>query len=112
MSVHYCSLKSLFHGEPVMSDLDNIKELSLYHFIGCPYCATVRVFIDQFDLAIEQKDILSNLVYRNELLKYGGKTQVPCLRVRNHKGETNWMYESESIIDYLCQINQQLAAIH
>ena len=95
-----------------MSDLDNIKGLSLFHFIGCPYCASVRVFIDQFELDIKQNDILSNLDYRNKLQKGGGKIQVPCLRVQKHQGGITWLYESEKIIDYLRQINQQLVVSH
>lgn len=92
-----------------MPDIDSAKELTLYHFIGCPYCAAVKVFIDQFDLDIEQKDILINPAYGKELLKEGGKAQVPCLRIESNQGEVNWLYESQHIIDYLRQINLQLA---
>lgn len=88
-----------------MPDIDNIKELSLYHYVGCPYCAAVKVFIDQIDLDIGQKEILINSVYRNELLQEGGKKQVPCLRIDTLQGETSWLYESQHIIEYLRQIN-------
>ena len=36
-----------------------------------------------------------------DLLNGGGKTQVPCLRIDNPDGETQWMYESDDIINYL-----------
>ena len=35
-----------------------------------------------------------------ELLKGGGKGQVPCLRIES-EGQVEWMYESDEIINYL-----------
>ncbi len=91
-----------------MYDLDNVNALSLYHFVGCPYCAAVSLFIDQSELNIEHRDISMNPLYQKELLKEGGKLQVPCLKIENQRGQVNWLYESQDILDYLGQINQQV----
>jgi glutathione S-transferase len=40
-------------------------------------------------------------VYREELKKYGGKIQVPCLRIKKEGGSDEWLYESNDIIKYL-----------
>ncbi len=36
-----------------------------------------------------------------ELIAGGGKLKVPCLRVGNEDGQTQWIYESGEIIGYL-----------
>ena len=36
-----------------------------------------------------------------ELVRGGGKTQVPCLRIETVDGQVEWMYESDDIIRYL-----------
>ena len=36
----------------------------------------------------------------NELLKEGGKREVPCLRIEEN-GRVQWMYDSKNIIAYL-----------
>jgi len=47
------------------------------------------------------KDILSQPVNNAVLIAGGGKSQVPCLRIEDDKGEVRWMYESLEIIKYL-----------
>ncbi len=72
-----------------------MQELTLYHFNGCPYCAKVRNYLAKEKITIPMKDILENPGFRDELLKIGGKTQVPCL-VINGKA----LYESMDIIKW------------
>ena len=36
-----------------------------------------------------------------DLIAGGGKSQVPCLRIEDEKGDVSWMYESLDIIRYL-----------
>lgn len=43
----------------------------------------------------------SNAQFAQELVRGGGKTQVPCLRIENETGDVQWMYESDDIIQYL-----------
>ena len=75
--------------------------LTLYHFPACPYCVHVARVIEQLTLKIETRDILRNHNYFEELRTGGGRTRVPCLRIRGDDGTSEWMYESADIISYL-----------
>ena len=69
--------------------------LTLYHFAGCPYCQRVRDFLSNKGITVSMKDTRENPVFRDELIKIGGKPQVPCL-VINGKA----LYESLDIIEW------------
>jgi len=73
-----------------------MQNLTLYHFMGCPYCQRVRDFLSKEGITIPMKDTHENAVYRNELIKIGGKPQVPCLVI-----DGKALYESLDIIDWL-----------
>ena len=77
------------------------KGLSLYQYRSCPYCAMTSYAIKQMGLNIEHRDILMQPEYRAELMQEGGSSQVPCLRIEKDDGETQWLYESTDIIEYL-----------
>ena len=70
-------------------------QLMLYHFQGCPYCARVRDYLSKEGIQIPMKDIHENPVYGKELLKIGGKSQVPCLVI-----DGKALYESGDIIEW------------
>lgn len=53
-------------------------------------------------IEVECKNILSNPIYKAELIEGGGKKQVPCLRIQEN-GSVRWLYESSDIIDYMKQ---------
>ncbi len=72
------------------------RRITLYHFERCPYCRTVRTFMDQHGIDIPQKDILTDPDAYQELLATGGRAQVPCLLVDGQA-----LYESEEIIRWL-----------
>jgi len=74
----------------------NTKRLILYHFESCPFCAKVRNFISANHLTIEMRDTRLNPEYRDELIKLGGKSQVPCLSI-----DGKALYESSDIITFL-----------
>ncbi len=76
------------------------QNLSLYQFHACPFCVKTRRTIRQLNLNIEYRDAKNNLAYRNELETEGGEIKVPCLRIEEN-GNIKWMYESDSIIEYL-----------
>ena len=84
------------------------KNLALYHYDSCPYCAKTRQAINAFGLEIELKNIQLNDQHRIELHEGGNKTQVPCLRINETSGETQWLYESDDIINYLAQQQNEL----
>ena len=71
-------------------------QLALYHFQGCPYCARVRDFLTKEGITVPMKDTHANAAYREELLKIGGKSQVPCLIV-----DGKAIYESLNIIEWI-----------
>ena len=79
------------------------KKLSLYHYDSCPFCAKTRRAIDKLGLEIELRNIEKNNQYRIELQQGGHKTQVPCLRIEQANSDTQWLYESDDIIEFLAQ---------
>jgi len=74
--------------------------IELYHSERCPYCVKVRVFLERASVPYVSKAVPMDQMtpLKNELLKLGGKTQVPFLvdPERNVK-----MYESDDIIEYV-----------
>ena len=58
---------------------------------------------DRSDLDLELRNT-SDRQNHAELIKGGGKTQVPCLRIDDGIGNVQWMYESDDIIQYLSKI--------
>ncbi len=76
------------------------ENLALYQFYACPFCIRTRRAIHRLNIPIELRDAQNNPKFRQELLTEGGAIQVPCLRIEEN-GQTNWMYESANIIDYL-----------
>lgn len=75
--------------------------LSLYHYASCPFCHRVSQFFKHNQIAIEERDILQNTAWREELLLGGGKTQVPCLKIERSDGSVEWLYESMDIMRYV-----------
>ncbi|HMQ11691.1 MAG TPA: glutathione S-transferase N-terminal domain-containing protein [Oligoflexia bacterium] len=77
-----------------------LKNYSIYQFEACPFCVKVRRHVKSLGLNMTYKDAKNDPTAREELLKNGGKIQVPCLRIKDGSKET-WMYESNDIIQYL-----------
>lgn len=80
---------------------NGIKSLSLYHYTACPFCAITRQAIAANNYPVELRNIQKQTQHRKDLLKGGGKQQVPCLRIQKDDGSETWMYESSDIISYL-----------
>ena len=72
-----------------------MPQLTLYHFAGCPYCQRVKDFLSKENISVPMKDIHANPEYRDELIKLGGKGQVPCLVI-----DGKALYESTDIIEW------------
>ena len=87
--------------KPVSQSLTKPKFV-LYHYAACPFCAITRSAIDYLDVEVEERDILKHNVYRSELLSGGGKAQVPCLKIEVGE-QSQWLYESKDIVQYLRQ---------
>ncbi|MEJ2453323.1 MAG: glutathione S-transferase N-terminal domain-containing protein [Candidatus Thiodiazotropha sp.] len=76
------------------------RQLALYHFPLCGYCLRVRRAIWRLNLHIELRNAADEARWRHELRDGGGRLQVPCLQIR-HPDRTEWLYESDDIINYL-----------
>lgn len=70
-------------------------ELVLYVSPNCPYCKKVTSYLNSQKRTIPTKNTQDPGV-RQELIRIGGKGQVPCL-VINGKA----LYESDAIIEWL-----------
>lgn len=72
-------------------------DLKLYMFESCPYCRKVMREIESSGRTdIEYHNIHQNEEDRLELIKVGGKQQVPCLFIDGKP-----MYESDDIVAWL-----------
>lgn len=79
----------------------NTKNLSLYHFEGCPYCQRVRDAMKRLKVEIELRDIRKNAEHLAALRDATGRQTVPVLRIEEGEGKTRWMPESLDIVAYL-----------
>ncbi len=75
-----------------------MKQLTLYYFEPCPYCQKVLRFMNEKKITIPIKDIHKDLQARDELIRIGGRGQVPCLVI-----DEKALYESDDIIKWLEQ---------
>lgn len=81
------------HATHEITPIPENAELILYKFDRCPYCRRTMAAIRQLDLELEYRDTRQNPQYREELIKIGGKSQVPCLLINGQP-----LYESSDII--------------
>ena len=77
------------------------KDLRLYQFDACGYCARVRSAIERLGLDVEIRQVDENLEYRREVIEATGRETVPVLRIEDSDGGVRWMPESREIIAYL-----------
>jgi glutaredoxin len=94
--------KGIVRTPQAQQDVDRqCRDLALYQFRTCPFCIKVRQEMRRLSLAIELRDAQHDTDHRQALLQGGGKTAVPCLRIRDDQGNSRWLYESGEIIAYL-----------
>jgi glutaredoxin len=79
-----------------------VEDLSLYHYVGCGWCAMVKREIEQLGLEISLCDIHQDPQNLRDLLDGTGRQTVPCLRIEEHGGQ-RWMHETRDIIAYLSE---------
>lgn len=77
------------------------RSMVLYQYRTCPFCMKVRREIHRLSLNIDTLDAQLEGVNRDELIRGGGQAKVPCLRITDQAGKSEWMYESGKIIAYL-----------
>lgn len=71
-------------------------ELFIRH--TCPYCQKVLAYLEGRGIQVPLRDISSDAAALEELVRIGGKQQVPCLFI---DGEP--LYESSDIIAHFAQ---------
>lgn len=76
------------------------SNLELYVKPGCPYCTKVLRFMSERGITIPLHDITDGSGSRDDLLRTGGKAQVPCLVI-----DGGALYESSDIVAYLAKLS-------
>ncbi len=77
------------------------QNLVLYQFSTCPFCIKVRQEMRRLSLPIEQRDAQHHAAHRAELLQGSGATRVPCLKITDAAGQSQWLTDSKAIVAYL-----------
>ncbi|MDB5930257.1 MAG: glutaredoxin [Polaromonas sp.] len=77
------------------------QSLTLYQYKTCPFCIKVRQEISRLSLKIQRIDAQPEGADRQALLAGGGQAKVPCLRITDSAGASQWLYDSEKIKAYL-----------
>ena len=75
--------------------------LVLYQYKTCPFCIKVRQEMRRLGLNVQKLDAQQPGQNREALASGGGKAKVPCLKITDRAGKTQWLYESGEIIKYL-----------
>jgi glutaredoxin len=75
--------------------------MSLYQFKACPFCVKVRRKLRKYSLNVELRDAKNNALFKDELIREGGKHKVPCLRIEDATLNVRWMYSSDDICSFL-----------
>ena len=98
------TLKGVVRPPEAQQQIDRqTRSLALYQFKTCPFCIKVRREIGRLSLNIELRDAQNDPQHRVALLEGGGRVQTPCLRITDESGNSQWLYESADIIQYLRQ---------
>jgi glutaredoxin len=77
------------------------QSLALYQFSTCPFCIKTRQEMRRLSLPIEKRDAQHNVANRDELQQGSGATKVPCLKITDANGHTQWLQDSTAIVTYL-----------
>ena len=80
---------------------EQCQSLVLYQYKTCPFCIKVRQEISRLSLKIKRIDAQHEGPDRSELQQQGGQAKVPCLRITDGAGNSQWLYDSEKIRAYL-----------
>lgn len=74
----------------------NSQHLALYYFESCPYCQVVLRVINELNLKVELRDIMSSREHLNKLVADTARRTVPCLYIDGKP-----MHESAEITKWL-----------
>ena len=71
-------------------------QLTLYYFDVCLFCELVQSFMAKNHIALPMRNTHKDHGAQDELIRIGGKPQVPCLVI-----DGKALYESLDIIEWL-----------
>ena len=77
------------------------RDLVLYEYRTCPFCIRVRQEMRRLSLPIERRDAQRDGGNREALVRGGGRAKVPCLKITDRSGKSQWVYESDAIVALL-----------
>ena len=77
------------------------ESLALYQYKTCPFCMKVRQAMRRLSLPIKRIDAQQDGSDREALRQGGGLAKVPCLRIKDDAGNSQWLYDSDKIVAYL-----------
>lgn len=77
------------------------QSLVLYQYKTCPFCIKVRQEMCRLSLKIERLDAQPAGKNRDELINGAGKAKVPCLKITDQAGNSQWLTDSSKIKAYL-----------
>ncbi len=80
---------------------EQCRDIVLYQYKTCPFCIKVRQELRRLSLKIDRLDAQHAGKNREELVQGGGQAKVPCLKITDQAGNSQWLYESGEIISYL-----------
>lgn len=72
-----------------------MKDLKFYYMKSCPYCKKVMQYMKLNGITVEMVDIHANPQNEKDLIRLGGKDQVPMLLIDGKP-----LYESNDIIEW------------
>jgi len=94
--------KGVARAPAMQSEVDQqCRGIVLYQYKTCPFCIKVRQEMRRLSLNIERLDAQQAGKNRDELVHGGGRAKVPCLKITDQAGNSQWLYESGEIIAYL-----------
>lgn len=94
--------KGVLRPPAIQAEVDrDTQNVVLYQYKTCPFCIKVRQEMRRLSLNIERRDAQPAGQHRDDLVHGGGKAKVPCLKITDQAGNSQWLYESGAIIDYL-----------
>ena len=74
----------------------------LYQYKTCPFCIKVRQEMRRLALNVQKLDAQQPGTNRDDLVRGGGKAKVPCLKITDPAGKTQWLYESGERSSNIC----------
>lgn len=77
------------------------RNIVLYQYKTCPFCIKVRQEMRRLSLKIERLDAQTAGKNREDLVRGVGQAKVPCLKITDQAGNTQWMTDSGAIVAYL-----------